>query len=359
MKQHILRCGVALLLAVAVLVCFSGCGETVTTDASVESSEAPTPTTTTAAPTSEPAEIDPATLNPLTGLDNMNGEINARMVGVVIGNNWKSRPQINVDKADMYLEMETEGGITRLLAVFASASRMPEKIGPVRSARTPSVKMAKALDLVYCHAGGSTTGKAEIRSLDVADLDGLADSVTFWRDQALMNSKGMEYSMMTSGENVAARIGATGYRAENETTIPFVFGDKTGTEAGKTATIKVSSSQTVKFTYDDATGLYTKSNLTDGVFETHVSSDGNPIEVSNVVVLYARKYMENATTCDFDFDAGDGILISGGTSRPMSYTWSTSALSFTEEDGTPLEVATGKTYICIVNTALTDGTVIE
>ena len=343
------------LLAALMIAGLAGCGETTTTDVSVASA-APT---TTAATTTESAEPDPATLNPLTGLDNMNGEVNARMVGVVIGNNWKSRPQVNVDKADMYLEMETEGGITRLLAVFASASRLPDKIGPVRSARTPSVKMAKALDLVYCHAGGSTTGKAEIRSLDVADLDGLSDSVTFWRDQELMSSKGMEYSMMTSGENVAARIGATGFRAENATTVPFVFGDKTGTGAGKTAIVKVSSSQTVKFTYDSATGLYTKANLTDGAFETHVSSDGNPIEVSNVVVLYARKYMENATTCDFDFDAGDGVLISGGVSRPMSYTWSTSALSFTEEDGTPLQVATGKTYICIVNTALEDDTVLE
>lgn len=354
--KHSLFCRIGgLLMAAALMIAFSGCGETVPTEVGTVSAA---PTTTTAAPTTEPTEPDPATLNPLTGLDNMNGELNPRMVGVVIGNNWKSRPQVNVDKADMYLEMETEGGITRLLAVFASANRLPDKIGPIRSARTPSVKMAKALDLVYCHAGGSTTGKAEIRSLDVADLDGLVDSVTFWRDLEMISSKGMEYSMMTSGANVAERIGSIGYRGESETVVPFVFGDKTGTGAGKTATVKVSYSQTVRFTYDDATGLYTKANLTDDVYETHVSSDGSPITVSNVVVLYARKYMENATTCDFDFSAGDGILISGGKSRPMSYTWSTSALSFTEEDGTPLEVATGKTYICIVNTALEEDTVL-
>ena len=344
-----------LLTAVALLVTLAGCGETAApTDASVES----TVITMTAAPTTEPTEAEPENLNPLTGLDDMNGEENPRMVGVVVGNNWKSRPQVGIDKADMYLEMETEGGITRLLTVFASASHLPDKIGPVRSARTPSVKMAKALDLVYCHAGGSTTGKAEIGALGVADLDGLSDSATFWRDQALMNSKGMEYSMMTGGEEVAARIKSIGYREENDTTAPFVFGDKTGSGAGKTATVKISYSQTVRFTYDAATGLYTKANLTDGAYETHVSADGVPITVSNVVVLYASKYMENSTTCDFDFSAGDGVLIRGGTSRPMSYTWSTSALSFTEEDGTPLEVATGKTYICIVNTALEEDTVL-
>ena len=356
MKQHILRCALGLLLAAAMMANLSGCGETAApTSTSADTSA--TPATTT--PTTEAPTVDPATLNPLTGLDNMNGEQNARMVGVVVGNNWKSRPQIGIDQADMYLEMETEGGITRLLTVFASASRVPDTIGPVRSARTPSVKMAKALDLVYCHAGGSTAGKAEIRALGVTDVDGLSDSVTFWRDKALMDSKGTEYSMMTSGENVAARIESSGYRTENGTTIPFMFGDKTGSGAGQTATVRISYSQTVRFTYDDSTDLYTKANLTDGEYETHVSADGTPITVSNVVVLYASKYMENSTTCDFDFSAGDGVLIRGGTSRPMIYTWSTSALSFTEEDGSPLEVATGKTYICVVNTALEEDTVLE
>ena len=353
MKHQAFRSICGLLLAAALMIAVSGCGE----EPSTETNVTPGVPTTTAA-TTVPTTADPAALNPLTGLDNMNGEKNARMVGVVVGNNWKSRPQVGIDQADMYLEMETEGGITRLLTVFASVSRVPDAIGPIRSARTPSVKMAKALDLVYCHAGGSTTGKAEIRSLGVDDMDGLSDSATFWRDQAMINEKGMEYSMRTSGENIATRMGLTNYRTENGTTIPFTFGDATGTGAGKTATVMFSSYQTVQFVYDAATGLYTKSNLVDGAYETHVTADGTPITVSNVVVLFARKYMENSTTCDFDFSAGDGLLISGGTSRPMSYTWNTSALTFTEEDGTPLQVATGKTYICVVNTAMEDKTVL-
>lgn len=53
----------------------------------------------------------------------------------MIGNNDKSRPQHGLDQADLYVEAETEGGITRIMAVFANAARVPSQLGPVRSAR--------------------------------------------------------------------------------------------------------------------------------------------------------------------------------------------------------------------------------
>ena len=79
-----------------------------------------------------------------------------RPVGVMIGNNSTSRPQHGIDKADLYVEAETEGGITRILALFANAERIPAQLGPVRSARSPFVTIAQAMDIVYAHAGGST-----------------------------------------------------------------------------------------------------------------------------------------------------------------------------------------------------------
>lgn len=59
-------------------------------------------------------------------------------MAVMIGNNDKSRPQYGLDQADMYVEAETEGGITRIMAVFANAARVPAQLGPVRSAGRPS-----------------------------------------------------------------------------------------------------------------------------------------------------------------------------------------------------------------------------
>lgn len=122
--------------------------------------------------------------------------------------------------------------------------------------------------------------------------------------------------------------------------------------------VNVSDSRSVTFLYDAATGLYTKGNGKLGDTTTHKAADGTPIQVSNVVVLYADKVMENDVTCDFKLSSGSGLLVTGGTSRPMTYTCTADKLAFQNEDGTELTVSPGKTYICVVNSKLKGKTVL-
>ena len=65
-----------------------------------------------------------------------------------------------------------------------------------------------------------------------------------------------------------------------------------------------------------------------------------------------RAVMENELTCNFKLASGSGLLVTGGTSRPMTYTCTADKLAFREEDGTELAVSPGKTYICLVNSKL-------
>ena len=44
--------------------------------------------------------------------------------------------------------------------------------------------------------------------------------------------------------------------------------------------------------------------------------------------------------------------MTGGASRPLSYTCTADKLAFREEDGSELTVSPGKTYICLVNSKL-------
>lgn len=333
-------CVVALLITCMGL---SGCGK------KEPETSAPAPTTTVATTTAAPTEV-PSLQNPYTGEYDMDAEGSTRPVGVMIGNNWASRPQYGIEDADLYFEAETEGGITRLMAIYASAERMPNTVGPCRSARTPFVKTAKMLDLLYIHVGGSTTGKAKINALGLAHFDGNAGGEVFWRDQGLINSKGYEYSMMASGSKALKRMKNEDYRMETNAAPLFTFGEKNGDGAGKTATVELSYYQTDIFSYNEGTGLYTKYTLDEAPKTKHVSADGDPIEVKNVLVLYAPKYMENNTTCDFDLSGGDGILLTNGTSRDVAFSSDGNAFSFTETDGSPMIVNPGKTYICLVGT---------
>lgn len=341
----------------------AGCGSAVpagTSSRQTGSSSAPTTTSTTAAPTTAAPTRAPGDVNPLTGLRELESGAATRPVAVMIGNDSRSRPQYGLDKADILVETETEGGITRLMAVFANASRVPDKLGPVRSARSPFALLAQSLDAVYVHAGGSTAGLSTIQSTGIAHIDGLTyDGSTFWRDAQLRQTKGLEYSMLTSGDKLAARIKSAGIRTSSDRGAPFSFGNQAGSGKGQAVQVVYSGAQSVSFTYDAATGLYTKYNGKLGSASPHKTADGASLTFSNVLVMADQKVAENEATISFRLNQGEGLLVSGGTSREIRWTRTGSRLSFLEADGSPLQAAPGKTYICLVAQGNADATVLQ
>ena len=143
MNKRILTILTALCLTGALAGCGTG------NPGSVPASSQPAPETTvgtTAPPTTSPPTQPKGDFNIFTGEDSLAAGADTRPVAVMIGNNDKSRPQYGLDQADMYVEAETEGGITRIMAVFANAARVPAQLGPVRSARSPFALLAQSLD---------------------------------------------------------------------------------------------------------------------------------------------------------------------------------------------------------------------
>lgn len=348
-------------LLTAVLMLFVGCGGDTdtapTTTTAAVTTTVPTTTTTTAAPTTT-TTTKPLEYNPLTGVYDMAAGSNTRAVGIMVGNDKKSRPQVGLDKADWYIETETEGGISRIMAIFANCERVPSQLGPIRSARTPFVKLAQSLDLIYTHAGGSEAAKALLEELDLADVNALHyEGSTFWRDKTLRRERGYEYSLLTSGAKLAAHAKRKSYRTASKNGIPFTFdGDAAVGNGAAKIQCDVSSRQTVSFQYDADAGLYYKSNGTLKSGDPHKSTAGAQIAVSNVVILFDRRYAENDTTSTYELESGEGLLFTAGKARPIRFDRTAKSLTFTEADGSKAVVSTGKTYILLVNKTLKDGT---
>src|SRR5699024_820043 len=80
----------------------------------------------------EKPEDSDQSISPLTGIDG-NENTDDRIVGVMVNNHPKARPQSGLSKADIVFEVLAEGKITRFLALFQSEK--PDMVGPVRSAR--------------------------------------------------------------------------------------------------------------------------------------------------------------------------------------------------------------------------------
>lgn len=116
-------------------------------------------------------------------------------VAVMIDNSPDARPQAGLSQANYVIEAEAEGGITRYLAIFDSGE-MPEKIGPVRSARPYFIDWAQEFSAVYTHCGGSPEALVKISRDGVIDLNQFYRADIFWRDNARL----APHNVYTSGE---------------------------------------------------------------------------------------------------------------------------------------------------------------
>ncbi|WP_447041530.1 DUF3048 domain-containing protein [Streptomyces sp. DSM 118878] len=66
------------------------------------------------------------------------------VLAVKIDNVGAARPQTGIDAADLVYVEQVEGGLTRLMAVFAS--ELPAVVGPVRSARETDLELLRQFD---------------------------------------------------------------------------------------------------------------------------------------------------------------------------------------------------------------------
>lgn len=138
----------------------------------------------------EPAPPAPPSAGLLDGVPFSDEQALAGMrppVAVMIDNlPGGSRPQTGIDRADLVYELLVEGGITRFMAVYLREDA--DWIQPVRSARTPSVLIARELGAVLTHAGsaevaGDADASWHMRWLGVPHIDYDADRGPFWLDR--------------------------------------------------------------------------------------------------------------------------------------------------------------------------------
>ena len=153
-------------------------------------------------PASPPAQTPPTPTPRPTAADPLNGagvppaNVGHRIAAVMIDNYPDARPQSGLHDADLVYEVEAEGGITRYLALFLGYAA--SEVGPVRSARTYFVDLARPYDPFFAHAGQNDDAievLRELRSSGFADMDEIQHTPeAFWRDE----TRDMPHNLYTS-----------------------------------------------------------------------------------------------------------------------------------------------------------------
>ncbi len=347
MKKALLFRLTAAALAAVLLFSLAACGKSGDADSSAPTS---TPETTT---TGEAVQNG---FNLLTGKNDMT-TANNRPIGYVVTDEDSRHIQLNLEDADFYFESETEAGIPRILAIFSGFDRVPDEIGPIRSARPHFAKFASAIDAIYCHIGGSKSGLSTIKDYNVDDVYN-AEQIS----PILKNSKNYSWNRKVFPKTkVYSEIQRRGHSLTTDYAGPYQFGKVDGTNPAATVDVKISASYRMAFTYNAESGLYQKhrNSLSTPIHTTHT---GGTIEVSNVIVMYANRFTDpkDAKRVDFTMTNGSGIIATAGKSRDIQWKVVGGELKYFEADGTtPLTVAEGKTFVCLTSDTFKNQTTVK
>lgn len=350
-----------LALSLALTLCACGAKKTETAEATPTATAEPAPSATptpTPKPTQtpEPTPTEPLYRSQFNGSP-LDAPDNTRPFAVMINNINVAQPQCGVSDADIVYEVLAEGGITRMMAIF-SHIKDAGTIGSMRSIRTYYVDIAMSYGAVAVHAGYSMQAHERITSNGVNNIDGVTGSYasgTFWRDKS-RQKYGVEHSLFTAGDKLWSCAESLGYKLTvddgYETGLSFADnGTPASGEAANTVEVNFAGAKKTDFTYDPATALYSGAQYGSAYID---GNTGNTMTFTNLMVLKAdTKTIDSYGRLDVNLTgSGSGYFVCGGKYVPI--TWARAGLqdhfTYALEDGTPLTLGAGKTYIAIVPT---------
>lgn len=289
------------------------------------------------------AVVDPPTVAagilPLTGLP---GTVPNRPAAVVkIDNGSKARPQSGLNAADIVIEEEVEGGITRFAAVFHSNSSV---VGPVRSGRTTDIGVMNSFGSpLLMYSGANTVTDTLIRNQTSIQNRSYDTSSGYWRNSArkspsnLYSDTGPHWDSATGGPPPPQFA----YRAVGE-----------GAVGDSVTSFKVSyKASKASWAWDGSAWLRSHGTT------PHMTASGERVSAVNVVVAEADKVasgmvdVSGATVPEFVFVGSgkvtvftDGKRIEGVWTKPTLR----SVATLTRGDGSVIELTPGRTWIELI-----------
>ncbi len=303
--------------------------------------------------------------NPLTGENtSLNDILFDRPVAVVLKNDRTGAPQLGIARADIVYEAAVEGGMTRLLALYADYSQISD-IGPIIDSRTYFYEFAEFHDAVFVQAGTTAAGKAVQKEKKTDCIDAVAGmaEITFRRDEALASERDELSNILTSGAALKERIARDSIRQKNNNktslTVNFVkMGEKNQLDGNvcMTVTVPYSSSHKPYFVYSTVTGKYTRYQYG----EKHLDNDGTELKYTNILILSTEYSVISEASGEMKSEfigSGDGYYVTDGKYIPI--VWKRDAeqtqITYCLKNGEELELNRGKTFVCAVpNTRFRD-----
>ena len=333
-------------LAIAGLV-IAGCsgggsGSTSSSALAPRTTVATTAESTTAQP--PPAPPAPPPVNPLTGLP---GVPAGPVVAAKIDDTANGRPQIGVDQADVVYIEQAEGGLTRLVAVYASQK---PTVGPVRSVRASDSELLSQYGAIALASSGGAAHA--IQALDSSILvDARWDNVTSAYSRTFAGGRYAPYNLVADLGVISSSVTANGVQNVGFT---WAADDPRLASAPIAGQFQTTLNTTgIDFRLDLATGKYVR--FIDGVGQA--ADDGVPLGSPNILVQFAPVDNDpddvdvNGSPSQFTHSVGSGPATLFRSNHRIDGTWSRPSLdsptTFTAADGQPMLFAPGGVWVVL------------
>ena len=286
-----------------------------------------------AAPVAEPGTA------PLTGLP---GTVSSGPAVVVkVDNSSKARPQLGLNAADIVVEEQVEGGITRLAAIFHTQTSV---VGPVRSGRTTDISFINALGgpaLVY--SGANDVIDALLLRQTTVQNYSAARSSGYWRDRSRRAPSNLFTDTASFDGSGSAPPAQFAYRATGSAPVNPAI--------DATAVAVTFPSTSVRWRWDGSSWLRTQNGT------AHVTDGGQQVAAANVVVAIVPEVLTGLVDSagfpvpEYVFAGSGPVSVFTGGKR-IDGTWTRPSLRspaiLVDGSGTVIELAPGRTWIELV-----------
>lgn len=271
-----------------------------------------------------------------------------RPVAVVISNAAAAPRQWGVASAPVVLEALTEGRSTTLCLVYPSVQAVP-KVGPVAEGKDLYWQLLAAQNAIPVQKGASLYARNFLQYSGTQPVDALTVGTNAFRYEGGQDVPN-EFAWYTDGGALAGVFPALEISAQGEGAPLTVFGTPAaGMQGAARAQVAFSGESATGFAYDSALGVY-RMERADGTPQADADT-GAQAAFENVVVLYsAASVKDDGYTREYDLSGGTGVYLNGGAWQRI--TWNRSApggaLALYAEDGSPLPVRPGRSYIAVL-----------
>jgi hypothetical protein len=304
--------------------------------------------------------------NPLTGeLVEDPTILDRRPVAVKISNSPPSfvRPQSGLSQADIVYEHVAEGAVTRFTAILYSQT--PPDVGPIRSARLIDHEIPAMYDSALAYSGASIGVNQILNRSDFNDRLLRDGSNGFYRTGA---DKPWEHTLYANPEGFWESLDEAGQNQAPTFNTYMAFGSETpaGGQPASAVHITYRSFGTVEWRYDAESGRYLR--WADDVPHLDANTD-EQISAANVVVVFAVHNLD-MNICEFVqnnvcqsysviteiWEQGDAIIFRDGVYYEATWVREERGdmLTFQDDEGDPIPLQIGNTFIQIVPYHYTD-----